>query len=306
MRRNSGSERRSPGGAVNGGRPSGARMAFSGAVLAVALLWGAAPARAQQRPLVTEDPETVGEGRVLIEAGFDHAWGQLFPVSGLEGNLLRVPLVGVSVGLSAIAELQIDGGFHNRLAITERRAGALSDMVTATGASTTAVEDLVVATKIRLAPEGGTRPSIGIRFATRLPNASNESGLGLDTTDFFVAILMAKTVRSVRTVGNLGLGILADPTRGDRQNDVLTYGLSMARALTERAEVVGEINGRLDTRSGEPPPGTESRGTVRLGGRYTVGAWRADGAMLIGVAASDPGFGVAAGFTYVFNAFRLP
>ncbi len=31
----------------------------------------AAPAMAQQRPLVTEDPETVGAGNILIEGGFE-------------------------------------------------------------------------------------------------------------------------------------------------------------------------------------------------------------------------------------------
>ena len=56
-----------------------------------------------------------------------------------------------------------------------------------------------------------------MRFATRLPNASNESGLGLDTTDFFVSGLFGKTVQSIRFVGNVGLGILADPVRGDRR-----------------------------------------------------------------------------------------
>ena len=55
-------------------------------------------------------------------------------------------------------------------------------------------------------------------------------------------------MQSIRVVGNVGLGILGDPTRGDRQNDVLTYGLSLARALTQAAEVVGEVNGRFDTR----------------------------------------------------------
>jgi hypothetical protein len=151
-----------------------------------------------------------------------------------------------------------------------------------------------------------SRPSFGLRFATKLPNASNESGMGLDTTDFFASLLMAKTVQSVRVVGNVGLGILADPTRGDRQNDVLTYGASFARAVTQAGEVVGEINGRIDTRAGEPPPGTESRSMVRFGGRYTIGTWRADAAILFGVTSNDPGVGVAAGFTYVFNAFQLP
>ena len=117
---------------------------------------------------------------------------------------------------------------------------------------------------------------------------------------------LAKTVQSVRIVGNVGFGILGDPTRGDRQNDVLTYGVSFARALTTAAEVVGEVNGRADVRSGEPPPGTESRSTVRFGGRYTIGTLRADAAILFGVTSSDPPIGFALGFTYVFNAFQVP
>lgn len=263
-------------------------------------------ASAQQRPLLTEDPETIGAGQVLIEAGFDWAAEAEFPVSGLQGDLLRIPLVGVSVGISSIAEIQLDGGFYNRLAISDRRDAPLASMVDVTGDTTSSIEDLVFGTKVRVMPEGMSRPSVGLRFATKLPTASNESGLGLDTTDFFASLLLAKTVQSVRFVGNIGLGILGDPTRGDRQNDVLTYGLSFARAVTTAAEVVGEVNGRADVRSGEPPPGTESRGTVRFGGRYTIGTLRADAAILFGVSSTDPQWGFALGITYVFNAFQLP
>ena len=39
-------------------------------------------------------------------------------MSGLKGNLWRVPTIGISVGISSIAEIQIDGGFYNRLNIT--------------------------------------------------------------------------------------------------------------------------------------------------------------------------------------------
>lgn len=266
-----------------------------------------ATAFAQQRPLVTEDPETVGAGRVLIEGGLDYGRSVDYPVSGLKGNLLRAPLLGVSVGVSSIAEVQIDGGLHNRLSITGRDPSApLANLLTVTGTTTSDVEDIVIGAKIRLAPETASRPSFGFRFATRLPNAGNESGLGLDTFDFYSQILAAKTVQSVRVVGNLGVGILADPTNGNRQNDVLLYGLSFARAVTDHAEVVGEINGRANTRAGGPLPGTESRGSARFGGRYTVGAWRADAAILFGVTSYDPSIGVTAGFTYVFNAFKVP
>jgi hypothetical protein len=270
------------------------------------MLLASSAASAQQRPLITEDPEPIGAGRILIEGGGDYLIGQEYPVSGLDGNLWRLPTLGVSFGISSIAELQIDGGPFNYLSIQHRESAPLSNLVTATGDSTHDVEDLVVATKIRLVAEAARHPAFAIRFATKLPNASNESGLGLDTTDFHVALLGAKTTQSIRVVGNLGLGILSDPTLGNHQNDVLTYGASVARALTDRAEVVTEINGRLSLRSGGPLPGSESRGTVTVGGRFTPGAVRFDGGMLIGLTSLGPTIGFTGGFTYVFNGFNVP
>jgi len=279
-------------------------LPFSFCLLASLLAW---PAAAQQRPLLTEDPEPIGAGRILVEGGLDVAHDQHYPVSGLEGNLLRFPTIGLSFGLSSIAELQIDGGFYNRLNISNRnRSAPLASLVTETGDSTSSVEDIVIATKIRLFAETPGRPAVGLRFATKLPNASNESGLGLDTTDFYVTLLGAKTVQSVRVVANLGAGILADPTVGNRQNDVLTYGLSLARALTQEAELVGEINGRISTRSGDAFPGTESRGLLRFGGRYTRGTVRLDAGVFVGLTSSDPTIGFTVGATYVFNAFTVP
>ncbi len=192
-------------------------------------------------------------GLVLVEGGFDYQQSVFYPVSGLEGNLLRLPTLGVSFGIGSIAELQIDGGLYNRLSVESRKAAPLSSVLDFTGDNTSDVEDITIATKIRLAAEKPGRPAVGVRLATRLPNASNESGLGLDTTDFYVSALVGKTVQSVRVVGNLGLGILGEPMNGNSQNDVLTYGVSFARAVREGVEIVGEINGRLD-HAGRGPP----------------------------------------------------
>jgi hypothetical protein len=274
--------------------------------LAVAVLAWTASAQAQQRPLITEDPETIGAGLVLLEGGFDQQHEVFYPASGLQGNLLRFPTLGVSFGISSIAELQIDGGLYNRLSITSRQEAPLANQLDFSGDTTHAVEDIVVATKIRLLSETASRPAFGVRLATKLPNASNESGLGLDTTDFYVAALVGKTVQSIRFVGNVGLGILADPTRGDRQNDVLTYGASIARAVRQGLEVVGEINGRLDTREGEPPVGTETRGAMRLGGRFTRSTVRADAGLIFGMTSSDPSIGFTVGLTWVFRGFTIP
>jgi hypothetical protein len=262
----------------------------------------ATAAFAQQRPLVTEDPETIGLGLVLLEGGLDYQRSVSYPVSGLEGDLWRLPTLGVSFGISSIAELQIDGGLYNRLSVKSRKTAPLSNLLDFTGDRTSDVEDITIATKIRVAAEKAGRPAVGVRFATRLPNASNESGLGLDTTDFYASVLVGKTVQSVRVVGNAGLGILGEPTNGNSQNDVFTYGISFARAVREGIEVVGEINGRLDTRQGDPPPGTESRGAFRVGGRITRGTVRLDGGIILGLTSRDPSVGLTAGLTWVFRA----
>lgn len=282
-------------------------MTRSTTLFVLLLLTSPVLAAAQQRPLVTEDPETIGAGNILLEGGVDLQRDVFYPASGLNGNLLRFPTIGVSFGISSIAELQIDGGLYNRLSITSRSPAPLAGMLDVSGDQTSDVEDFVIATKIRVLSETETRPAIGLRFATKLPNASNESGLGLDTTDFYVSGLLAKTVQSVRFVGNAGLGILGDPVRGDRQNDVLTYGFSIARAVLEGVEVVGEVNGRWSTREEENTPiGTESRGTMRVGGRFTARTVRVDGGLIVGITSSDPGVGFTVGVTWVFKGFTLP
>src|SRR3954471_5592232 len=98
----------------------------------------AGPAGAQQRPLVTEDPEVIGAGLVLLEGGFDYNHDVLYPASGLQGNLLRVPTLGVSFGISSIAELQLDGGLYNSLSIKHRGVGPapLANQLDFTGDST--------------------------------------------------------------------------------------------------------------------------------------------------------------------------
>jgi hypothetical protein len=274
--------------------------------LSAALCTGATRVWAQQRPLVTEDPETIGAGNVLFEAGFDAQRDVFYPASGLTGDLLRVPLVGFSLGFSSILELQIDGGFYDRLQIDSIEPAPLSDQLEISGDTTTDVDDIVVATKIRMVSEGPGRPSFGIRLATKLPIMTNASGLGLDTMDFHVVALIGKTTRAVRVVGNLGLGILSDPVEGDRQNDVILYGFSLARALPHGVEFVGDINGRFNTREQRTPIGTESRSTIRVGGRWTKSAMRIDGGLIFGLTSRDPSFGFTAGLTYVFHGFTLP
>jgi hypothetical protein len=266
----------------------------------------AASAAAQQRPLETQDPETIGTGHVLVEAGVSYARDAFYPLSGLEGSLWQLPVIGLNVGLSPIADLQITGGPYNLLSIADRRPAPLASLVTPTGGTTHAVEDLNIGTKIRLVPEAPGRPGFGFRFSVRLPNAKHESGLGQDTTDFSASLLAGKSIATLRVVGNVGFTIMSEPLDAAKQNDMLTYGLSLAHSIRHDVELVGDINGRWSTRNGVAPIGTESRGVVTLGGRYTRGSTRLDAAAFLGLTSIDPTIGAKIGVTYIFTAFSLP
>ena len=245
---------------------------------------------------------------MLLEAGFDEQHDVVYPASGLKGNLLRLPTIGLSFGVSSIAELQIDGGFYNRLNVTSREAAPLSSLLNFAGDRTHDVEDVVVATKIRMLSETAGRPAFAVRFATRLPNASNESGLGLDTTDFFVSALFGKTVQSIRFVGNAGLGILADPTNATTTERRARPTASRWRAPSGKAsKSSAKSTAGSNTRgSGEPPVGTESRGALRVGGRFTRRTVRFDAGVIIGTTSLDPSVGFTAGLTWVFRGFKVP
>ena len=207
---------------------------------------------------------------------------------------------------------------RDHLAITKRATAPLSSMLTvpAGETSTSDFPDGYIGAKIRFSPETASRPAMSVKFATKLPNEGNESGLGLDTTDFAFGLALAKTIQSTRVVGNVGFAILGDPVRGDNQNDVLTYGISVAQATRSGIEVVAEINGRANTRpchvltTGGPcvdsaPIGTESRSLMRMGARYTHGPVRFDAAFLAGITTHDPTWGFTAGLTWVFKAFTV-
>ncbi len=272
---------------------------------AACLAAGVAPVSAQQRPIATEDPETIGAGRVLLEGGITYGSDLEIPIYGLSGDAWRIPSLGVSIGLGSIVEFQIDSGW-NRMHVTRRGPGPLAPILDFEGDQTAALADVVLATKFRIVPEAARRPSFGFRMATKLPNASNQSGLGTDMTDVSFAVLVGKTIRSVRVVGNLGVVIVGDPTQTAVQYDPTIYGLSLARAVAPGFDVVMEIEGRWEPYKDTPPPAAENRAAVRGGLRFTRGAVRVDAGLSAGFGAIEPNVGFTTGVTWVFDAFHVP
>ncbi len=262
----------------------------------------AAPVASQPRPLRTEDPESIGAGKIALQMGVDYLRDQSFPVSGLRGHYTNVPNIGLRFGYGE-AEFHVEHASRQHLRVTERFPGALSADLTFDGSTTSDFDDLVVGAKVRILSETDRRPAIGFHLSTRLPNANTRSGLGPNTLAFNNSVLVGKSFGLVRVVGNAGLGIWGDPTSGTRQNDVVLYGLSVTGNLPGALQVVGEVNGHLNRRTRNVPPGTSTSGFARTGIRYRRGALQFDGAVVFGLHDRDATIGLSSGLTLILPGF---
>ena len=140
---------------------------------------------AQQRPLITEDVDIIPPGTLRIEAGIDFLQGAKYPVSGLTGDLTRVGVIGVNVGLSPNVEFQIEGVAQNFLSINSRGASAIPLTLAPGVNSVNDTGDFTLATKIKLRAESPHGPSLGFRFGVQLPNSNQSRGIGLNQTNAF-------------------------------------------------------------------------------------------------------------------------
>ena len=252
-----------------------------------------------QRPLDTVDPALAAPGWVVVETGTSFFHDREIPAVGLSGDVLRVPDLTLRLSLGRRVELRVDTGYEVLL-VRERRDGPLAAELDYDGQSSSDIRDPVVATLVRVRDETSGGPALGVRIATRLPVASNQSGLGLDTTDFFVSLLAAKDAGPNRWVANLGLGILEVPTAVTSQNDVVTYGVSVSRRVGERVALVAGVDGHVDP-SGQVHPGTEDTAVLRFGTRVGRGLSTFDAAILVGLAEVDSPVAFTLGVTRAFR-----
>ena len=252
---------------------------------------------AQQRPLRTDDAELVKTGRVRLEFGMEYLLGRQFPLSGLEGDLTRVGVTSIHVGVGEYAEFQLSGVIHNFLSVTDRTQPIVPPDFS--GNSTSDFGDLILATKLKLASEKGARPALAFKFAAQLPNASNESGLGTDTTSFYGSLLASKHFGKLQLLGNVGIGILDSPVQPNSQSDLVTYGVAAIVAIKPKINLVGEVSGR----DGDQEPGNENSAQARLGVQFWAAGLRWDIAGIAGLEEFDAHSGLTIGLTYEFQAF---
>lgn len=278
--------------------PHAARLAL----VAVCILAGFTSAGAQQRPLLTEDVDVLEPGTLRVEAGVDFLQDAKFPASGLTGDLTRIGVIGINIGLSPNVEFQIRGVARNFLSINTAAANPAIPLELAPGAnSANDTGDFTLATKIKIKNEGRLAPSLGFRFGVELPNSNEAQGIGLNQTNAFGTILVGKKFGRdgrLNTFGNVGIGILSAPTERFTQNDVLLYGLAGIFRLNDQVNIASEINGRANIRSGRAPLGTESLSEFRLGVQVKAAGLRFDAAGIKGLTEFSPRTGVTFGVTY--------
>ncbi len=262
----------------------------------------ASSASAQQRPLITEDVDVLAPGTLRIEAGIDFLQGAKFPASGLTGDLTRVGVIGINIGLSPNVEFQIEGVAQNFLSINTVNPNPAIPNTFAPGSnSTNDTGDFTLATKIKIRNETRHAPSLGFRFGVELPNSNEGRGIGLNQTNAFGTILVGKKFGHngrLNTFGNIGLGIISAPTDRFTQNDMLLYGLAGIFRVNKQIDLAGEVNGRANTRTGRAPLGTEPLSEARLGLRVRTSGLRFDFAGIAGLTEFSPRSGVTFGVTY--------
>lgn len=266
---------------------------------------------AQQRPLLTDDVDITPSGAFEIGAGVDFFQDAKFPLSGISGDLMRVGDIRVRTGFASNVEFQIEGAIQNFVAINSRTPSAIP--LSINGDSTNDFDDFTVSAKVKLRNETRLLPAVGMKFGFQMPNTNQSFGIGTNQINVFGKVLLQKKFGSVvantprfKALGNLGLQIMTAPLERFTQNDVLLYGLAGIYRLTDRVNLVSEVNGRVNTRSDAAPLGTESIGQFRIGTQIKASGLRFDAAAAFGLTRFSPRTGLIVGVTYQSPSIFTP
>jgi len=254
-------------------------------------------ATGQNRPLVTESATLIPEGRIRAELGFEFLQDTVFRLSGLEGDLSRLGVLGLRTGVAEKVEIQMFWTAAQFLNVDRRFPAPNSDILDFEGNSTSDVGNLFMATKLRLATESGRRPALAFRFGVELPNTSNVKGLGNDETNFHSSLIAEKTLGRLVLLGNIGLSILGDPVEAGFQDDLLTYGFAAVYSLGPGLAVLADWYGR----AGPGGIGTEEQSLLRVGTQIETSGIIWDAALLFGFRDTDPSTGVIVGISRDFD-----
>lgn len=270
----------------------------------VLALFMAVFATGQQRPLLTDDIDIIPSGTIEVGAGVDFLQNVKLPLSGLRGDLTRLGDIRIRQGFAPNVELQIEGVLQNFLAINSMTTPSPIPL-NISGNSTNDWGDFIISAKVKLRNETKHLPALGLKFGYEMPNTNQARGIGNNQINIFTKVILQKKFGSRRNnvpkfnvFGNVGLGIFTAPVNSFTQNDMILYGLAGIYRVTDRINVVSEVNGRANTRRGAAPLGTESTGQFRIGTQIWASGLRFDTAAIFGLTRFSPRTGLTFGVTY--------
>ncbi len=164
-----------------------------------------------ERPMAVESPLLLPENDWTLSIGMQYRdearnFGQ--PPRDWQ---LDAPRLRFAYGLGGRAEIRIEGDAWRFAEID--------------GNSVNDAGDWTLSTKIRFgAQDPAARRALAGIFAVKLPNASNEEGLGTDETDVYLGLVGHCRKGKSEWRASAMLGILGDPFQESAQNDVGIFG----------------------------------------------------------------------------------
>ena len=159
---------------------------------------------------------------------------------------------------------------------------------TSTATRTADVDDLHIGAKIRFLSETAGRPAMAVRFSTRLPNAEQRVGPRQGHAGFHAALIVGKTIQSVRVVANVGLLILGDPTQAGgagRSVDLQPVGRARDQPERPRSSASSSAAPTSPTSSRPAPRIAACCGSARATRRAACASMRG---ILLGLTPRDP------------------
>lgn len=235
------------------------------------------------QPLGVQDATTLPQGKAEFRLGVAYKDDSplLFQLHDTDRTQVSIPELNLNLGLGKRIELQLK---YELLYVDEK-----------TNSSNFGTGDLVLGAKVALLHEDLTWPALGIRVATKLPNANDHDGRGTNETDFFVDLLTTRNYPGFSLYGNLGLAVLGDP-RGN-QDDKVHYAFGVSYPLEEHGLI---LMASIEGMDGSDDS-LNDRGAVLGGLQYQVGQAVLDFGVSAGYRSRSEDWGLRAGLTTPFD-----
>ncbi|MDH3735210.1 MAG: hypothetical protein OEU54_16895 [Gemmatimonadota bacterium] len=235
-------------------------------------------------------------GDLFFGLGLSHSWGGTHPLSGFTGDLLAIGEISIGYGLGDRAVIMVNGPVHQRLSIDERAPASIPlDPSTNDGTATDAGDFRIATAFTPIGSRSGM--SAGALVEVKLPNTTEQNGVGPNTTDVTLGLLGSWGGDRFRGTGLLGVAILEAPLEDFEQNDLVAYALDVRWRASPRLRLFAGLSGLGNTRR-TVPLGTESRGSAYASGEWAAGPWRLDLGVHRGFVGDTPDWRVTAGVSW--------